>query len=151
MSIQVLQTESRERCFFTSYENFEDREFIDDLRASLHMMSKSDLTPEEKETIRKSKGPSVTVTANGTTHTREEATVSVCALDMSVKVQLLKESPAVLSLGKLCEENSYSYEWLRCSHRISSRVGENRMYNRQPHSFCCPRRASNRSPDPCSG
>ena len=30
---------------------------------------------------------------------------------MLVQVQVLKESLAVLSLGKLCEENGYSYEW----------------------------------------
>ena len=44
-------------------------------------MSKSDLTPEEQDTIRKSKGPSVIMTANGTTHTAEVATVYVCDLD----------------------------------------------------------------------
>ena len=38
------------------------------------MMSKSDLTPEQQETIQKSKNPSVIVIANGTTHTIEEAT-----------------------------------------------------------------------------
>ena len=62
------------------------------------MMSKSDLTPEEEETIRKSQEPCVIKTAIGTTHTTEGATVCVCALDMFVDAQLLKESPAVLSL-----------------------------------------------------
>ena len=65
------------------------------------MMSKSDLTPEEQETVQQSKDPSVIMTANGTTHTTEKATVCVCDLGMFVQVQLLKESPAVLSLGKL--------------------------------------------------
>ena len=51
------------------------------------MMSKSDLTMEEQETIQKSKGPSVIRTANGTAHTTEEATVFVCDLDMLVQVQ----------------------------------------------------------------
>ena len=41
--------------------------------ASFHIMSKRDLTPEEQETI--SKDPPMIVTANGTTHTTEEATV----------------------------------------------------------------------------
>ena len=45
------------------------------------------------------------MTANGTTHTTEEAIVSVCDLDMFVPVQLLKETPAVLSLGNLREAN----------------------------------------------
>ena len=37
--------------------------------------------------MQKSEGPSVIMTANGTTHTTEEATVYVCDLDMFVQVQ----------------------------------------------------------------
>ena len=51
------------------------------------------------------------MTANGTSHATEEATVYVCDLDMFVQVQALKESLAVLWLGKLCEANGYSFEW----------------------------------------
>ena len=47
------------------------------------------------------------MTANGTTHPTEEATVYVYDLDMFGQV---KESPAVF-LGNLCEVNDYSYEW----------------------------------------
>ena len=54
---------------------------------------------------------SVIMTANGTTRTTEGATVHVCDLEMFVQVRLLKESPAVLSLGKLCEEVGCSHEW----------------------------------------
>ena len=32
-------------------------------------------------------------------------------LDLFVTVQLLEETPAVLSLGKLCSEHGCSYEW----------------------------------------
>ena len=52
-------------------------------------------------------GPSVVLTANGTTRTTEEATVWTRLF----QVQLLKESPVVLSMGKLCEKNGHSYEW----------------------------------------
>ena len=69
-----------------------------DSGASLHVMSKNDLTPEGRET---SKDPLGIVTANGTTHKIEEATVYVCDLDMFVQDQLMKESPAVLQLCKL--------------------------------------------------
>ena len=62
--------------------------------------------------------------ASGTVHTTEEATVCICDLGMFVRVQLLKESPAALSLGKLCEENCYSYEWHPGQPPISSRMGE---------------------------
>ena len=45
----------------------QERAFIVHSGASLHMMSQSDLTPEEQETIRRSKDPSVVMSANGTT------------------------------------------------------------------------------------
>ena len=42
--------------------------------------------------------PSVIMTANGTTHTIEEATENVCDMDMVVQAQFLQESPAALDL-----------------------------------------------------
>ena len=64
------------------------------------------------------------MSANGTTYTAEEATVFVCDLDMLVQTQLLKESPVVLSLGKLCEEMVTRLTGFQVRHHISSRVGE---------------------------
>ena len=49
------------------------------------------------------------MTANGEVQTREEATVYVKELDLFVTVMLLEETPAVLSLGKLCEDHVYTY------------------------------------------
>ena len=43
--------------------------------------------------------------------TKEEATVYVKEFDLFVTVGLLEDTPAVLSLGKLCEDQGYSYEW----------------------------------------
>ena len=51
------------------------------------------------------------VTANGEVQTNEEAQVCVHGLGLFVTVQLLEETPAVLSLGKLCEEHGYSFVW----------------------------------------
>ena len=50
------------------------------------------------------------MTAYGTTQTTEEATVHACDLDMFIEIQRLEESPAVLSLDKLCDEIGSSYE-----------------------------------------
>ena len=72
---------------------------------------KVDLTPEERATITVSNKPTSIVTADSTIRTTEQATVNVKDLDMFVTVQLLKDSPALLSLGKLCEQHGYSYEW----------------------------------------
>ena len=44
--------------------------------------------------------------------TNEEATVYVRELDVFLTMKLLENTPAVLSLGKLCDENGYSYEWI---------------------------------------
>ena len=43
--------------------------------------------------------------------TTQEAHVCVHDLHLFVTVQLLDDTPAVLSSGKLCEEHGYSYEW----------------------------------------
>ena len=52
------------------------------------------------------------LTATGEVHTHKEAQVFVHALNQ-VTVQLLKETAAVLPLGKLCEDHGYSCEWVR--------------------------------------
>ena len=41
----------------------------------------------------------------------EEATVYVKDLDKFLTMKVLEDTPAVLSLGKLCDENGYSFEW----------------------------------------
>ena len=55
--------------------------------------------------------PTTVFTANGEVQTQEEATVYVTSLDSFVTVKLLDDTPAVLSLGKLCQDHRYSYEW----------------------------------------
>ena len=50
------------------------------------------------------------ITANGEVQTHEEATVYVKELDIFLTMKVLENTPAVLSLGKLCDENGYSYE-----------------------------------------
>ena len=55
--------------------------------------------------------PTTVMTANGEVQTREEATEDIKELDLFVTVMLLEETPAVLSLGKLCEDHGFSYRW----------------------------------------
>ena len=52
----------------------------------------------------------MTMTANGGVQTREEATIYVKELDVFVTVMFLEETLAVLSLGKLCEDNGYTFQ-----------------------------------------
>ena len=44
-------------------------------------------------------------------HTKEEVTVCVKELDLFVTGKLLDDTPAVLSLGILCQDHGYSCEW----------------------------------------
>ena len=89
----------------------EEREFVVDSGANMHMVSKRDLNSAELETMRTSRSATTVMTANGEVQTREEATENVKQLDLFVKVMLLEETPAVLSLVKLCEDHGYSYHW----------------------------------------
>ena len=76
----------------------------------MHMISKKDLSDAEMDTLTKSCSPTIVITANGEVQTHEEATVYVKELDIFLTIEVLENTPAVLSLGKLCDENGYSYE-----------------------------------------
>ena len=77
----------------------------------MHMLSRKDLNSAELETVRAS--PATVITANGEVQTNKEATVYVYDLDLFVTVQILEDTPSVLSLGKLCDDQDqgYSCEW----------------------------------------
>ena len=64
------------------------------------------------DTLTKSCSPTIVITANGSVQTHEEATVYVKELDIFLAMNVLENTPAVLSLGKLRDENGYSYEWI---------------------------------------
>ena len=91
-----------------------EREFVVDLGASMHMLCKRDSSSDEMDTLRRSRKPTtVTVlTANGEVQTCEEAQVYVHDLDLSMTVPSPDDTPAVLSLGKLCEDHRFCYEWV---------------------------------------
>ena len=76
------------------------------------MISKKDLSDVEMDTLSKSCNPTIVVTANGEVQTHEEATVFVKELDIFLTMKVFENTPAVLSIGKLCDEKGYSYEWI---------------------------------------
>ena len=78
----------------------------------MHMISKKDLNSAEMETKTKSCSPTIVITANGEVQRHEEATVYVKEFDIFLTMKVLEDTPAVLSLGKLCDEHGYSYEWI---------------------------------------
>ena len=103
---------SKNRCLPASNLKPEEREFVVDSGASMHMISKKDLSKAEMDTLTKSCSPTTVITANGEVQTHEEAIVYVKELDIFLTMKVLENTPAVLSLGKLCDENGYPYEWI---------------------------------------
>ena len=88
------------------------KEIVVDSGASMHMISKKDLSDAEMDTLTKSCSPTTVITANGEVQTHEEAIVYVKELDIFLTMKVLENTPAVLSLVQLCDENGYSYEWI---------------------------------------
>ena len=78
----------------------------------MHMISKKDSSDAEMDTLTKSCSLTIVITANGEVQTHEEAIVYVKELDIFLTMKVIENTPAVLSLGKLCDENGYSYEWI---------------------------------------
>ena len=76
----------------------------------MHMISKKDLNDAEMDTLTKSCSPTRVITANGEVQMHEEATVYVKELDIFLTMKVLENTPAVLSLGKLYDENENSFE-----------------------------------------
>ena len=76
------------------------------------MISKKVLNSAEMDTLTKSCSSTMVITASGEVQTHEEATVYVKELDTFLTMKVLEDTPAVFSLGKLCDEHGYSYEWI---------------------------------------
>ena len=89
----------------------EEQEFVVDSGASAHMLSKKDSSSAELETLRKSRNHTMAITVNGEVQPNEEAQVYVHDFELFVTVQILDDTPGVLSSGKLSEEHGYTCEW----------------------------------------
>ena len=78
----------------------------------MHMITKKNVNSVEMETLTTSCSPTTVITANGEVQTHEEASVYVKELDIFLTMKVFEDTPAVLSLGKLCDENGYFYAWI---------------------------------------
>ena len=102
--IAAFFSPSENRCLLASTLKPEEREFVVDSGASMHMISKKDLINAEMDILTKSCSPTIVITANREVQTHEEAIVYVKELDIFLTMKVLDNTPAVLSLGKLCDE-----------------------------------------------
>ena len=100
--------EKHKTTFFSPSENWcllapsttkpEEREFVVDSGASMHMISKKDMNSAELETVTTSRSPMTVFTANGEVQTNECLQFMVRELDIFSTMKLLQDTPAVLSL-----------------------------------------------------
>ena len=89
---RILFTFWRVGCIGPIHKKPEEREFVVDSGASMHMDGQQkDLNEAELETARVSKNPMVAMTANREVLAKEEATVYVRELDLFVQVMLLEK------------------------------------------------------------
>ena len=86
------------RCLPVSTLKPEEREFVVDSGASMHMISKKDLNVAEMFTLTKLCSPTIVITANGEVQTHEEATVYVKELDIFLTMKVLEDTPAPKAL-----------------------------------------------------
>ena len=100
------------RCHLASTLKPEEREFVVDSGASMHMISKKDVSDSEMDTLTKSCSPTIVITASGEVQTHEEAIVYVKELDMFLTMKVFENTPVVLSIGKPRDENGCSCEWI---------------------------------------
>ena len=113
----------KKRCCPASTLKPEELEFVVDSGASMHVISQKDLSAAEMDTLTKSCSPTIVITANGEVQTHEEATVYVKVLDIFLTMKVLDNTPAVLSLGKICVESGYSLEWINGQNHILLKTG----------------------------
>ena len=97
----------------------EERNFVVDYGPSMQKISTKDLNSAELETVTTSRSPTAVITANGEVQTHEDAAVYAKELDMFLTRTVLEDTPAVLSLGELCDEHGYSNEWIS-GHKTTS-------------------------------
>ena len=115
----------------------EQRKFVVDSRANMHMVSRKGLNCAELDTVKLSQNPT-TVPANGEVLTKEEATEYVKELDLFVTVMLLEDTPAVLSLGKHCEDHEYNHHWTSGHKPHFIKKQKDRMQHGELHTIRCP-------------
>ena len=110
-------------CLPASTLKLEEREFVVDSRASIHMIIKKDLSDAEMDTLTKSCSPTIVITANGEVQTHEEAIVYVKELDIFLTMKVLENTPAVLSLGKLARPQEVAIIFVESAAARVCRVG----------------------------
>ena len=114
---------SENRCLPASNLKPEEREFVVDSGASMHMISKKDLSDAEMDTLTKSCSPTIVITSNGEVQTHEEATVYVKELDIFLTMKVLENTPAVCRSESFAMKTDIPMDGSMVRNHISSKTG----------------------------
>ena len=87
------------------------RRYIVDSGASFHLVDSRTLSKQERSTIYKNSDPISIQTANGDVIVDSKVKIFVRELGLHVCAYLHEDTVAVLSLGMLCDEHGYTYNW----------------------------------------
>ena len=110
---------SENRCLPASTLKPEEREFVVDSGASMHVISKKDLSNAEMDILTKSCSPTIVITANGEVQTHAEAIVYVKELGIFLTMKVLENTP-----GYCKKVDPHREEALLGGNAHSTRYGE---------------------------
>ena len=103
----------------------EEREFVVDSGASMHMISKKNLNDAEMDTLTKSCSPTIVITANGEVQTHEEATVYVKELDIFLTLKSSKTRQQYCRLESFAMKTDIVMNGSMVKNHISFKTGYN--------------------------
>ena len=102
-------------------------------------LARGTLNAVELEAVRKYSNPTKVITVSEEVQTNEDTTKYVKDVDRFVTIQLLKDKPSVLSIGKLFEDHGYSYEWTGWSKTTLKNAERSTMQCGELRDRSCPR------------
>ena len=133
LSKSVFKLKEQKRAtFFSSPENRclpastlkpEEREFVVDSGASMHMISTKYLSDAEMDTLTKSCSPTIVITVNGEVQTHEQATVYVKGLDMFLTMKTSKTRQQYCRLESFAMKTDIPTNGSMVKNHISSETG----------------------------
>ena len=91
-NVRSMNSPSEKKCLLASSLKPEESKFVVDSGASMHMITKKDLSDAEMDTLTKSCSPTIVITANGEVQTHEEAIVYVKELDIFLTMKVLENT-----------------------------------------------------------
>jgi len=103
----VLKNKRKLFCF----DDMGARTYIVDSGASFHIVSRREMTAQERNSITQIDQPIVIQTANGLLTLTEQCKIYVRDLKVTLSAYILEDTVSLLSLGLLVEELGYSYIW----------------------------------------